>query len=220
MARVPAVERRADLVDAAVRVIATRGVDGATTRRIAEEAKAPLATLHYCFASKELLFQEVLHRVATEYRDVLARSNRHGDIATAAREMLRAMMVWYLESPDYGAATIELISWAQRQEGESAVIVYNETFDMMRSILEEAAAGQGLSSETIEELTYVIGALADGFGMNWLTFADRPVAFKQMETAVAVLDAWLDTKLGNVSGSSKPSADFVPEASLLTSCPG
>lgn len=220
MARVPAVERRADLVDAAVRVIATRGVDGATTRRIAEEAKAPLATLHYCFASKELLFQEVLHRVAVEYRDVLARSNRHADIATAAREMLRAMMVWYLESPDYGAATIELISWAQRQEGESAVIVYNETFDMMRSILEEAAAGQGLSSETIEELMYVIGALADGFGMNWLTFADRPVAFKQMETAVAVLDAWLATKLGNVAGSLKPSAEFVPAASVLTSCPG
>ena len=220
MARVPAVERRADLVDAAVRVIASRGVDGATTRRIAEEAKAPLATLHYCFASKELLFQEVLHRVAVEYRDVLARSNRHADIATAAREMLRAMMVWYLESPDYGAATIELISWAQRQEGESAVVVYNETFDMMRSILEEGAAGQGLSSETIEELTYVIGALADGFGMNWLTFADRPVAFKQMETAVAVLDAWLATKLGNVSSSLKPSADFVPEASVLTSCPG
>ncbi|WP_280447927.1 TetR family transcriptional regulator, partial [Nocardia cyriacigeorgica] len=47
------------MVAAAVRVIAARGVDVATTRRIAEEANAPLATLHYCFATKELLFAAV-----------------------------------------------------------------------------------------------------------------------------------------------------------------
>lgn len=64
MARIPAAERRADLVAAAVRVIAAHGVDGATTRRIAEAANAPLATLHYCFATKEALFAAVFEYLA------------------------------------------------------------------------------------------------------------------------------------------------------------
>ena len=42
MARVSAEQRRRELVDAAVRVIAEHGVPGATTRRIADAAGAPM----------------------------------------------------------------------------------------------------------------------------------------------------------------------------------
>ena len=80
MARIPAAERRAELVAAAVRVIAAHGVDGATTRRIAEEANAPLATLHYCFSSKEVLFAAVFEYVTAQYREVLTRNDVHGGV--------------------------------------------------------------------------------------------------------------------------------------------
>ncbi|MFX1686795.1 TetR family transcriptional regulator [Paraburkholderia sp. A2RI-6] len=49
MTRVRAALRRQDFVDAAVDVIATHGVAGATTRRIAQAAGCPLASLHYVF---------------------------------------------------------------------------------------------------------------------------------------------------------------------------
>ena len=56
MQRVRAEVRR-HLVAATVAVIAEHGVKGATTRRIAEAAGCPLASLHYVFHSKdELLF--------------------------------------------------------------------------------------------------------------------------------------------------------------------
>lgn len=52
MTHVPAADRRQQLIEAAIRVISSQGLAGATTRRIAEEAGASLATLHYCFESK------------------------------------------------------------------------------------------------------------------------------------------------------------------------
>jgi AcrR family transcriptional regulator len=51
VAHLPADVRREQFIDAAVNVIARVGVDGATTRRIAEEADAPPAALHGCFQS-------------------------------------------------------------------------------------------------------------------------------------------------------------------------
>lgn len=195
MARVPAAERRNDLVNAAIQVIARHGVDGATTRRIAEQANAPLATLHYCFQSKELLFAAVFERLAERYREVLVANDVHGDVAATARGTLRGLMNWYLESPDFASATIELISWAQRTKAHPAEAVYNEAFKVMSSILERAASGQDIAPETIDQIAYVVGALSDGFVMTWLTYADRAQAAQQADVVIDVLDAWLATKL-------------------------
>src|SRR6478735_2370115 len=112
MARIPAAERRTELVAAAVRMIAAHGVEGATTRRIAQEANAPLATLHYCFASKEVLFAAVFEHVGQQYREVLTSNDIHGDMPTTARALLRGLLEWYVVNPEFCAATVELISWA------------------------------------------------------------------------------------------------------------
>ncbi|MGV9739093.1 TetR/AcrR family transcriptional regulator [Nocardia farcinica] len=198
MARIPAAERRADLVAAAVRVIAAHGVDGATTRRIAEAANAPLATLHYCFATKEALFAAVFEYLAGEYRDVLIRNDVHGDVQTTARALLRGVMEWYRENPAFGATIIELISWGQR-EGTQAQVVYKAAFDTMRTILgaPRTAAGRRVAPETIDQLIYLVAALSDGFALNWLVFTDEAAAQGQMELTLGALDAWMAAHLGD-----------------------
>lgn len=60
MAHVPAAVRRTQIVEAAAAVIARDGVAGATTRRIAAEAKLSLATLHYVFKTKDDILAAVL----------------------------------------------------------------------------------------------------------------------------------------------------------------
>ncbi|MGS2809230.1 TetR/AcrR family transcriptional regulator [Nocardia sp. FDAARGOS_372] len=211
MARIPAAERRAELVAAAVRVIAAEGVDGATTRRIAQEANAPLATLHYCFSTKEVLFAAVFEHVAEQYREVLTHCEVHADVATTARALLRGLMEWYLVNPDFGAAIIELISWGQRQQGRQAEMVYNEAFATMRTILETVAteAGQTVEPDTLDALTYIVSALSDGFALNWLVFTDRTATASQIELTLGVLDAWIAANLG---GAAAP-AVTVPQVS-------
>ncbi|MGW5454350.1 TetR/AcrR family transcriptional regulator [Nocardia sp. NPDC003979] len=215
MARIPAAERRADLVAAAVRVIAAHGVDGATTRRIAEEASAPLATLHYCFATKEVLFAAVFEYLANEYRDVLHRSDVHSDTQNTARGLLRGVLEWYLANPDFGATILELISWGQR-EGEQAEVVYAKAFSTMRSILEgtTVAPGRPVDADTIDKLIYVVSALSDGFALNWLVFTDENAAQAQMALTLGVLDAWMAVNLGEPAAPAAEPLVHEPEPDM------
>lgn len=55
MSRLPVPQRRAALIEAALRVIARDGLAAATTRAIAAEAGMSLASLHYAFTSRDEL---------------------------------------------------------------------------------------------------------------------------------------------------------------------
>lgn len=202
MARVSAAERRQELIDAAVLVISESGVDGATTRRIAERAGAPLATLHYCFASKELLFAAVYEHIAGQYREVLTASDAHGDIATTARALMRGILVWYITNPETAAAIFELISWAQRQDSAKATSVYDEASTTALEILvaDAQASGEPVDIDTLEGLAHVVTVLCDGFAINWMVYR---AAGRQpdVELAIGVLDAWMAANLPDAAGS-------------------
>lgn len=81
MPNLPVDQRRARIVQAAVRVLAEEGLGRATTRRIAAEAGMPLGALHYCFASKDDLLAAVLEAVVEEI----------SGIATAAVDPARGL---------------------------------------------------------------------------------------------------------------------------------
>src|SRR5262245_5461833 len=115
MARIPVAQRRQELIHAAVEVIASHGIDGATTRRIADQATANVARVHYGWDSKEELFSEVFDYVTGKYRDVIDGSGPHTTLPEAAEQVLRSVMQCYLDSPSFTAATFELVSWARRQ---------------------------------------------------------------------------------------------------------
>lgn len=191
MPRIPAAQRRNDFIQAAVEVIATHGIDGATTRKIADQAQANLAMLHYCYDSKEALFTDVFAYVAGKYREAIEESHPRTTVAEAARSILRGVMQTYLDSPSFTAATFDLIAWARRQHEDRGVAVYDQAFDTLRTALKAASAAESVTDETIDELAYVVATLSDGFAVNWLTYGDRTLAEQQMDVAVSVLDAWV-----------------------------
>ncbi len=197
MPRISAAQRRSDFVNAAIEVIAAYGIDGATTRRIADQAQANLAMLHYCYDSKDDLFADVYEFVAGRYRDVIQDSDPHSTLADTARQLLRGAMEAYLESPSFAATTLELISWARRQHGDRGIAVYDQALESVRAALRGTSAEHPVEPETIDQIAYVIATLADGFAMNWLTYGDRSAATEQMETVVSVLDSWLAARVGS-----------------------
>ncbi|WP_116711182.1 TetR/AcrR family transcriptional regulator [Actinomycetospora cinnamomea] len=117
MARhVPLDERRPQLIDATIRVIAREGVARATTRRIAEEADASLASLHYGFANKEELFAAVAEHVVGRIDETLrARpAPEDRDLAGVVRDLLVFLHDEAVADPGLQAAQFELIAWARR----------------------------------------------------------------------------------------------------------
>lgn len=197
MPRISVAQRRSDFINAAVEVIAIYGIDGATTRRIAEQAQANVAMLHYCYDSKEDLFADVYEFVAGRFRDVLKGSDPHSNLVDTARQLLRGGMEFYIESASFTAATLELISWARRQRGGRGIAVFDQALETVRAVLRSATSEHPIEPETIDQIAYVIATLADGFALNWLTYGDRSAATEQMEIAASVLESWLAVRLGS-----------------------
>jgi len=171
MARLPAGQRREDFITAAVQIIAERGVHGATTRRIAERAQAPLASLHYCFHTKEELFLAI-------YDDMAASQMRDGfhvregaGLGRAAAGLLRQIAAWFAKDDIYAQAQLELFFWVLRQDSDLGKKVYQVHLDRLEGLLR-----QGLRPDDdvklVEVLARALASVADGLVPQWLTFKD------------------------------------------------
>jgi len=77
-----------ELVAAAIRVIGREGVAAATTRKIADEAGVPLGTVHYWFADKNELLEDVVREIVERLERAVGMSERPGGGTTI--EDLRA----------------------------------------------------------------------------------------------------------------------------------
>lgn len=191
MPRIPAAQRRQDFVNAAVEVIATHGIDGATTRRIADQANANLAMVHYCYDSKEDLFGDVFVMVANKFREISLNVDPSATLEEAAHAILHNTMELYLESSSFTVTAIELINWARRQHGDRGIAVYTDAINEAVATLRATAEDRAVDEATLEEIAAVIGFLADGFAVSWITYGDRELAARQMPLADSVLASWL-----------------------------
>lgn len=194
MARVPAAQRRRQFVDATVEVIAARGVAGATTRRIAEAAGAPLASLHYCFRSKEELFLAVYEEQVSRLRQqVPAVSRRGASLAVAAAEVLDATVEWFRANPTWARAQMELLLWSLRQaEGDLAAHAFELHFRKTESCLQASCARADPAK--VAAAARLIAELSDGLVLQWFAFADDDRLTAQKQDACAALRAFLQTR--------------------------
>lgn len=108
--------RRAELLDAAVRVMAVTGVAGASTRAITAEAGLAHGAFHYCFGVREELLGALLRQ---EVEAVVAQLEAAEDPADAPlREVvaltLRAELDRVRREPDRQRVLLDLASTVQR----------------------------------------------------------------------------------------------------------
>lgn len=103
--------RRADLIEAALRVIARDGVAATTTRRIADEAGVPLGTLHYWFAGKGELLEQVVREMLTQIASATLAVDYSGSIIERFRAAWRVIVD---DDPGRQLAFYELTAYALR----------------------------------------------------------------------------------------------------------
>ncbi|WP_067663106.1 TetR/AcrR family transcriptional regulator [Nocardia miyunensis] len=194
MARVPADQRRQDFIEAAVRVIAEQGMRGATTRRIAEAADAPLATLHYCFHTKEQLFFAVFEymsaSVLEQQVDVAPTEN---DLAATAMRIVKSTMEWSFAHQAYTKVQFDLTLWATRQEGKNAGLaarVYDLFFDEFTRVL-DAAVGPGDDESIVRPLARLLIAILDGLSLQWISHHDAAQTRADVALACEMINAFL-----------------------------
>ncbi|WP_328333874.1 TetR family transcriptional regulator [Kribbella sp. NBC_00382] len=193
MARVPAEERRADLVQAAIQVATREGLAATTTRRIAQELGISVGIVHYCFRSKEELLHEVI-RVIAEAQLVAARAAivPGGDVATSVRNAFLGFWQLVEATPQAQLLTYELTSWALRNAETEPLAKEQRASQLagIEAILADISAATGCEWKLpAQQLARMTLAITDGVTLGWL--ADRDTA-----SAVQTLEMFADQLLG------------------------
>ncbi|GGO86176.1 hypothetical protein GCM10011584_07890 [Nocardioides phosphati] len=190
MAHVPTEVRRQQFIEAAIEVIAREGADGATTRKIAEAAGAPLATLHYCFQTKENLLWAIfehLHQIVQADLEAAVPDARPA--ADIAADLLNGTMRRAASEPAANRAQVEIWLWAERNDPAMAVKQYDTYLQAWMGFLR--AATPPLPEERLETVVRVIFGLIDGLNMQLITHGDEEMILRETATATAMLTAYL-----------------------------
>ncbi|WP_083510376.1 MULTISPECIES: TetR/AcrR family transcriptional regulator [Pseudarthrobacter] len=143
--RVPAEERKEQLIAATVELMRREGVQSVTIRAIAKEANAPLATAHYCFSGKDELMDAAaeawLKNLSSFSGDVPVHLGLRKAVEQVAEGYWRALE----EEPASLLAEIELILWATRNAPVSplAAKIYPAYEKELGSIFSSAANHSG-----------------------------------------------------------------------------
>ncbi|WP_022894204.1 TetR/AcrR family transcriptional regulator [Agromyces subbeticus] len=198
MARIPAAERRAALVEAALRVVSRRGIAQATTRAIVAEAGMSLASFHYAFDSRDELIDELITTVvAREQQAVLPDELDGHDL----REMLEAGLLRYFDhlraDPEHEQAMLELTQYALRSPDRHplAVAQYARYAELAARSLAAAAELTGVVWRTpVEQVARVLIAFTDGLTLTWLVARDDDDARAVAHAAADALSRMADPR--------------------------
>lgn len=188
MARVPITQRRDDFIRAAVEVIAEHGVDGVTTRRIAEAANAPLPTLHYCFSSKEEVLFAIYERQFEHFGPEAVKVAEGAGLGETAKTLLVQINDWWVDQADYAQAQEELYLWLVRRDPELALKVVVGSLDVLVELLKTGMA-ESDDAELVEPLARLVTSIADGMMLQYLAYRDRDRYRADLELACAAIDA-------------------------------
>jgi AcrR family transcriptional regulator len=143
--RVSAEDRKEQLISATVELMRREGVQSVTIRAIAKEAKAPLATAHYCFSNKE----ELMEAAAEAWFKNLSRFSSDVPVHLGLRKAVEQVTEGYWraleEEPASILSEIELILWATRNAAVSplAAKIYPAYEVELGNIFSSAAQNAG-----------------------------------------------------------------------------
>ena len=196
MTRIPPADRRASLVQAALRVIARDGVAAATTRRIVGEAGMSLASFHYVFDSRDELMAELVNAVVSSEQTDLEPALHAAGAPVGLRAVIRSGLQHYFDGvradPDREKAMFELTQWALREPGFAPLAgrQYDRYYELAERAAGDAAALTGSAwNRPLADVARLLVALTDGVTIAWLVTRDDAAAERALDFAADALAA-------------------------------
>lgn len=131
---VSAVDRKEQLINSTIAVLQKSGIEGVTTRSVAAEAKAPLASIHYTFGSLDELvlaaFERLIEEVSTWVADGLDVKAGYGSCIVN----IMNRVVGLLEDERYGVLLRDLNPTGDRRVEKLEERYYRLAQDIIDSI--------------------------------------------------------------------------------------
>ncbi|MGW7045704.1 TetR/AcrR family transcriptional regulator [Streptomyces avermitilis] len=191
---------RQKLYEAAVTLIAEQGFSATTVDEIAERAGVAKGTVYYNFASKSVLFEELLRHgvglLTASLRDAAEKTAREGGSKVDALDaMIRAGLVFIDRYPAFTQLYVAELWRTNRAWQSTLMVVRQEAVAVVEDVLREGVAGGELSDEIDIQLTAaaLVGMVLVA-ALDWQSFQPE----RSLDDVHAALSRLLQ---GRVSGS-------------------
>jgi len=198
---VPHLDRRGDIVRAAYRLIAERGLEGLRFADIARAAGINNGTLLYYFSGKDALIEAVGRFLVDQYSQSDA-PRAAGRVTSALDELRWEFTDAAARLNDVaGVVYTELLARAQRDPAVAALLLDIDASwrGWLVSILERGQA-QGLFHDQLDPhlVATTIMAAIRGAGMQAMVMRDAAAAAAAMQAIAALIEQWI------VRGGARP----------------
>ncbi|WP_028628321.1 TetR/AcrR family transcriptional regulator [Metapseudomonas resinovorans] len=192
--------KRAELLAAAIAVIAREGYAGASMRKVAQHAGCTTGAVTYYFANKEEMVSAVAQNLFDRVDALLETNRERFDI----RSLIRQWLDWTTsDEPDNWLAWLQLLTHARHEPAFAVVIKqrYARFRQVFTAVLEEGQAkGKIRDDVPADLLADQVSAISDG----WLMMLPIEPERFSAERGQALLDA-LITLISPPAPTKRPS---------------
>ncbi len=202
--RLPADERRTQLVESALELAEGGGVGAVTVRAVAENAGVSLGVVHYCFDSKEALVVAMAEALIQQLADTMrtAFDIPHDEPAPQGVRGLRELLFKGLSAawPSIEATagrqllTYEITTYSLRHRnagalgGDIALQQYRIMDEQAHAFLTACAEQTGTTwTEPIECVARIALALIDGLTLRWLVDRESDSIVSELDDMAAII---------------------------------
>ncbi len=193
---------RHKLYEAAVTLIAEQGFSATTVDEIAERAGVAKGTVYYNFASKSVLFEELLRHgvglLTGSLREAVGRTDAEGGSRVDALDaMVRAGLVFIDRYPAFTRLYVAELWRTNRAWQSTLTVVRQEAVAVVEGVLREGIANGELSDEIDAPLTAaaLVGMVLVA-ALDWLAFQPQ----RSLDDVHAALSLLLQGRIGGRPG--------------------
>lgn len=176
-------ERREELIDATLSILATEGLPAATTRRITDEADMALGAFHYAFRSKDELLRAVIERMNTQIAQALhvAVAADGQNLASSLEAIMQAYWDYVEGTPHVQLAQFELTVHALRDPDLQPLAAWHyERLTNTVSAVMASVPGAPADEERAALARFLIATM-DGLILHHCVQADLEAAHERLK---------------------------------------
>ena len=202
MAYVSAADRREQLIEATIAVLRRSGAEGVTTRAVAAEAEAPLASIHYTFGSLDDLvvaaFERLIDEVGRRIADGLDVTAGYGPCIIDVMERVAGL----LDDERYGVLLRDLNPTGDRRVEALEERYYRLAHDLVDAIAEGRRREPAVPRA---QLARLIMAAVDGVVLQFAAGGDVETARDDLAAFGRILAAAAERRPVTIPAARRPS---------------
>jgi AcrR family transcriptional regulator len=169
--RLPASERRSQLLEVALGEFAAHGYHLTSMNQVAEAAGVTKPVLYQHFRSKKALYRELLEDVSTRLADAIAEATR---AAEGPRQQVEAgLRSYFAYVTEHRAAATILYGGGDRRDGEFADAI-RRVEETIVELITPLIRVEGLDDEGRRLLAHGVVGLTEGTSRHWVASGYEP----------------------------------------------